>query len=186
MQSLGGLEDGDVAVGGLCTIPLAATELFKPLHQNSSRKEHLQIAYRRAQATAGAYGIELAPQIIFRGLTQSPADMSPEDIVFLTQKFRDFHMDLIAAIDGAAFTLLTIQWNLAAGTLAPFALKRPELRPLLKQIIDFEVSCVNLISVPHRISKLTIQCSIPFVRSRAWAGLTKSGDNSYTFTERRV
>jgi hypothetical protein len=43
-------------------------------------------------------------------------------------------------MDGAAATLLTIQFNLVAGTLVPFAMKRPELRPLLKKVLDFDVS----------------------------------------------
>ncbi len=43
-------------------------------------------------------------------------------------------------MDGAATTLITIQYNLAAGTLAPFAFKRPDLQPLLKRIMDFDVS----------------------------------------------
>ena len=53
-------------------------------------------------------------------------------------------MDKICMLDGAATTLLSIQYNLAAGTLAPFALKRPELRPLLEKILRFDVSYVIL------------------------------------------
>ena len=49
-------------------------------------------------------------------------------------------MDKICILDGSTTTLLTIQYNLAAGTLGPHAFKRPELRPLLKQIMDFDVS----------------------------------------------
>ena len=41
--------------------------------------------------------------------------------------------------------LLSIQCNLAAGTLAPYAESRPELRPLLKQILDFNISYVILL-----------------------------------------
>ena len=49
-------------------------------------------------------------------------------------------MDNIMFLDGAANTLLTIQYNLAGGTLAPFSIKRPELQPLMEKIINFEVS----------------------------------------------
>lgn len=49
-------------------------------------------------------------------------------------------MDNIVVLDGAATTLLTIQYNLAAGTLARFALKRRELRPMVQKLLDFEVS----------------------------------------------
>lgn len=40
----------------------------------------------------------------------------------------------------AAFTLITIQYNLAAGTLAPFIEKRPDLQELMDKILSFEVS----------------------------------------------
>lgn len=49
-------------------------------------------------------------------------------------------------MDGAATTLLTIQYNLAAGTLAPFAFKRPELQPILKKIMDLFFSAQFLLS----------------------------------------
>ena len=60
--------------------------------------------------------------------------------MYLRPKFWALHSDLVAPLDGAAFTLITIQYNLAAGTLGPHAFKRPELRPLLQQIMDFDVS----------------------------------------------
>jgi acyl-CoA oxidase len=53
-------------------------------------------------------------------------------------------MDQIAPLDGAAYTLLAIQYNLVAGTLAPFALKRPELQSLLTRIMNFDVLCAYL------------------------------------------
>jgi acyl-CoA oxidase len=49
------------------------------------------------------------------------------------------HQDQIGAYDGGAITLLTIQYNLAAGTLAPHALERPELMPLLNKMMNFDV-----------------------------------------------
>lgn len=51
-------------------------------------------------------------------------------------------MDNIMFMDGAMTSLLTIQYNLAAGMLAPFAAERPELRPLMQKILDFDVSSV--------------------------------------------
>jgi hypothetical protein len=61
------------------------------------------------------------------------------------------HTDNIAAVDIAPMALLTIQYNLAAGTIAPWSEKRPELRPILQKILDFEVSCV----VQHALSSMT-------------------------------
>ncbi len=67
-------------------------------------------------------------------------DLSAHDCTALTDKFWAMHWDNIAALDVAAFSILTIQYNLVAGALAPHAATRPELRPLLKQILDFDIS----------------------------------------------
>ena len=56
--------------------------------------------------------IELAAHNLAAGLTA-------EDVLYLRPKFWALHTDLIAPLDGAATTLITIQYNLAAGTLAP-------------------------------------------------------------------
>ena len=60
----------------------------------------------------------------------------------LSRKFWALHMDNIAAIDMAPMAVLTIQYNLTAGTIAPWAEKRPELRPILRKVLDFDVSWV--------------------------------------------
>lgn len=52
------------------------------------------------------------------------------------------HTDPILCLDGAATTLLTIQYNLCIGTIAPFALKRPELVPLLRSLLKYETMYV--------------------------------------------
>ena len=72
--------------------------------------------------------------------TNIVVDLSAHDCIALTDKFWAMHWDNIAASDIAAYSILTIQYNLVAGALAPFAAKRPELRPLLQQILDFDVS----------------------------------------------
>ena len=43
-------------------------------------------------------------------------------------------------LDGSATTLLVIQLNLVAGTLAPHALIREDLMPLMNDILNFRVS----------------------------------------------
>ena len=67
-------------------------------------------------------------------------DVSADDIMNLTPKFWDIHTDPIATMDGAAYVFLVVQLNLAAGTLAPYARKRPDLRPLLESMLKFDVS----------------------------------------------
>ena len=74
------------------------------------------------------------------------AGLSAHDVHNLTEKFWNFHMDPIMFMDGAMASILTIQYNLAAGMLAPFAAERPELRPLMQKMLDFDVSSVAVIS----------------------------------------
>lgn len=62
------------------------------------------------------------------------------------------YMDYIVTHDGGAVALFSIQLNLMAGTLAPFAQKRPELRPLLEDVLAFRVSYVAFMSFAHRRS----------------------------------
>ena len=63
-----------------------------------------------------------------------------EDVLFLSPKFWDLHTDPIACIDGAAATLLTIQYNLCAGTLVTYLPEQPSFAPLLQRILDLKVS----------------------------------------------
>jgi hypothetical protein len=63
-------------------------------------------------------------------------------VTALSPKFWAMHTDNIAAVDIAPIVILTIHYNLVAGIIAPWAEKRPELRPIFQKILDFEVSCV--------------------------------------------
>lgn len=63
-----------------------------------------------------------------------------EDVLFLSPKFWDLHTDPIASIDGAAASLLTLQYNLCAGTLATYLPEQPGLAPLLQRVLNFDVS----------------------------------------------
>lgn len=66
--------------------------------------------------------------------------MKIQDVLSLSPKFWQLHQDFLAAFDIAAYTLVTIQLNLAAGTLAPFATSSRQHRLLLEEILGFEVS----------------------------------------------
>lgn len=63
-----------------------------------------------------------------------------EDCLHMTPKFWAVHKDGIIVRDAVAHILVTIQLNLVAGTVAPFALKRPDLHPLMKEILNFDIS----------------------------------------------
>lgn len=57
----------------------------------------------------------------------------------MTPKFWEMHTDPIIASDGAATTLLTIQLNLVAGTLARFVSEREDLLPTLGDLLQYKV-----------------------------------------------
>lgn len=63
-----------------------------------------------------------------------------DDIVNLTPKFFAVHRDDIIIRDIGSHALLSIQHNLVAGTLAPFAKDSPQIQGLLDQVLAFEVS----------------------------------------------
>jgi hypothetical protein len=73
-------------------------------------------------------------------VTNELADFKVDDVLHLTPKFWQYHQDLINPFDMAAFTLITIQYNLCAGTLAPFLPGRSDLGELMERILNFEVS----------------------------------------------
>lgn len=58
----------------------------------------------------------------------------------------ELHMDPILVNDQGSTTLLTIQYNLAAGTLSAFAARRPDLMPLMKKILRFDVNAQYLLT----------------------------------------
>ncbi|KAH8093147.1 hypothetical protein BXZ70DRAFT_950310 [Cristinia sonorae] len=130
------------------TVPLAATPLFKRANPALSLDERTEITYQRARAISRAY------------------KLTAQDVVFLRPKFWQLHTDQISPMDGAATTLITIQYNLAAGTLAPFAFKRADLQPLLKQIMDFDVSAQFLLSeVGHGLDSPNLETTATLLPS---------------------
>jgi hypothetical protein len=80
----------------------------------------------------------------------------------LTQKFWDMATDNIVAIDPSMVAILGIQYNLGAGTLIPWAARRPELRPLMKRIMDFDVKCV---ATSPSLTYVDQACSLQFMVS---------------------
>lgn len=63
--------------------------------------------------------------------------MTIDDLLTLSQKFWDLHVDPIVLLDTAATTLLTIQFNLCAGTIAQYSLQRPDLVPLVEDLLRY-------------------------------------------------
>ncbi|TDL26559.1 acyl-CoA dehydrogenase NM domain-like protein [Rickenella mellea] len=122
------------------TAHLPKTKLFQRPIRRLSLDEQCELSYQRARAIAQQYAL------------------TAHDVLTLSEKFWELHMDNVAMMDGAAITLLTIQYNLAAGTLAPFAMKRPELRPLLQRILNFDVSAQFLLTeVSHGLDAMNLE-----------------------------
>ncbi|KAI3296062.1 hypothetical protein DTO002I6_3745 [Penicillium roqueforti] len=119
---------------------LARSELFKPAPRSLSLEESTRLSYQRAKAFANAYGLTL------------------KDVLYITPKFWKLHREPLLTLDGGAFTLLSIQCNLFVGTLAPFALKRPELQRILQSALDFDLSAQFMLTeVNHGLDARNIQ-----------------------------
>lgn len=69
-------------------------------------------------------------------------ELTAEDIVKTTPRYWQLQMDPILPMDGAATSLLIIHLNLCIGTLAKYAAGRPDLRGILKNLLNFETLCV--------------------------------------------
>ncbi|KAG2049695.1 acyl-CoA dehydrogenase NM domain-like protein [Suillus hirtellus] len=104
------------------TSQLCQSDLFEKRSELLSRNARVVLSYERAKAIGLALGITL------------------NDTLNLTQKFWDIHTDPIMVRDGAAATLVTIQYNLVAGTLAKYAATtRPDLLSLVENILRWDV-----------------------------------------------
>lgn len=125
------------------TASLASTSLFRISHLALPGCERTELSFQRAKAIAQAYGkLDLIrPRPVLQRLYN--AGLTAQDIVFLRSKFWTLHTDQICSMDGVATSYLTIQYNLVAGTLAPFASERLELQSLLQQVLDFDISYVS-------------------------------------------
>jgi acyl-CoA oxidase len=121
------------------TTALLSTRLFQSTFDELSRQELTNRAYARARAIGKAYGGVLCIQYKQEYLLTQEVGMQPEDVLSMTPKFWQLHLDLIFVMDMAASTLITIQYNLVAGTVALFAAERPDLQMILKELLDFNV-----------------------------------------------
>ena len=72
-----------------------------------------------------------------------------DDIVNLTPKFFAMHRDDIIIRDIGSHALLSIQHNLVAGTLAPFAKESTQVQQLLEDVLAFKISYVSTVNL-HR------------------------------------
>ncbi|KAL4767074.1 hypothetical protein BDW60DRAFT_227045 [Aspergillus nidulans var. acristatus] len=104
------------------TLELTQSPLFKIPACSLSLEERTKLTYERAKKICHAYSLTV------------------EDILSLSPKLWMLHTDPIAAVDGGALTLISIQYNLFVGTVAPFAASRPDLQRILQRALSFEIS----------------------------------------------
>ncbi|KAF5857317.1 hypothetical protein ETB97_005966 [Aspergillus alliaceus] len=107
---------------------LLESHLFTLPWNSMSEAEQPKISYDRSRAIGRAFQFTMS------------------DILHLTPKFWKFHRENICALDICASSLVTIQCNLVAGTLAPFVQDHPEHRLLLDQILNFDVNAQFLLT----------------------------------------
>ncbi|KAL0256634.1 hypothetical protein SLS55_009029 [Diplodia seriata] len=66
--------------------------------------------------------------------------MSHNDILTLSPKFWNFHLDPIHATANNCLVLLTTHLNLCIGTLGSYLKDRPDLGPLVEKLLKFEIN----------------------------------------------
>ncbi|KAH9940467.1 acyl-CoA dehydrogenase NM domain-like protein [Epithele typhae] len=98
---------------------LLSSAFFKKSTFHMSESDRALLSHERARAIGLSYALTI------------------DDVLSLTPKFWHMHCDPIGLQDGAAMTLVTIQYNLTLGTIARYAKHRPELEPLLEELLQY-------------------------------------------------
>ncbi|OCH86126.1 acyl-CoA dehydrogenase NM domain-like protein [Obba rivulosa] len=101
------------------SLPLLDTPIFKTSVYSVDSRERAWLSYAKAKAIGLAHNVTI------------------NDLVALNSNFWDLHTDPMVLLDGAAMTLLTIQYNLCAGTIAEHISKRSDLVPLVEDLLQF-------------------------------------------------
>ncbi|PLB46467.1 acyl-CoA dehydrogenase NM domain-like protein [Aspergillus steynii IBT 23096] len=104
------------------TLELAQSPTFKPASLSLSIESRTRLTYERAKLICDAFNLTV------------------EDALYLSPNFWKIQTDLIGSMDGGAITLITIQYNLFVGTVAPYAVGRPDLELILDRAMKFEIS----------------------------------------------
>ncbi|KAJ5726132.1 acyl-CoA oxidase [Penicillium malachiteum] len=104
------------------TVELARSPLMKPASLSLTVEERTQLTYQRARALAQSYNLTL------------------KDVVEMTPLFWKLHMDMLTAMDGGAINLVSVQYNLFVGTVAPFVATHPELPSIIEKALRVDIS----------------------------------------------
>ncbi|KAJ6550613.1 hypothetical protein DFH09DRAFT_1366654 [Mycena vulgaris] len=136
--TLGSTSSRRVAIKSLPTSALFSGN--KVFEGYLSYDQRVRLSLARARALVHAYNLTV------------------DDIASLNQPFWDLHQDPAMAMDTGAGTLVTIQINLAAGTLVKHAIDSPETSKLLDDVLAFRVLAhYCLTEVAHGLDAINIE-----------------------------
>ncbi|KAI0311330.1 hypothetical protein OF83DRAFT_1069005 [Amylostereum chailletii] len=121
------------------TKDLAQSTLFQAHAEGLPIEERISLSHQRARAIASAYRL------------------TTEDLLTLSDNFWKLHTEPIWSMDGAAGTLMTLQYNCCAGTLAMFVSKQPHLKLILDQVLSYDVSYFCLTEVGHGLDAIHLE-----------------------------
>ncbi|KJZ71312.1 hypothetical protein HIM_09322 [Hirsutella minnesotensis 3608] len=131
------------------TTKLLSLEIFSSSCDRLDDAERIRIAYLRAREIAktfSQYSLQFRKKDDASLMQHAPCqEFDLSDILSLSPEFWAFHQNNICAYDMAAFSLMTIQYNLAAGTLATHMSNQAH-RQLLDRILKFEISAHFLLT----------------------------------------
>ena len=91
-------------------------------------------------------------------LKHVPIDLTADDVLKMTPKFWEMHLDPNIALDYGLFTILAAQINLTVGTLSRYLTSRPDLAPLVDALLKGDVIGLYLLSERgHGLDALNIE-----------------------------
>ncbi|KAI0819347.1 hypothetical protein BC628DRAFT_1423904 [Trametes gibbosa] len=101
------------------TLHLPNTPLFSSRVHSREPIDRALLSYEKAKAVGLSYNLSI------------------DDLLSLSPKFWQLHNDPITVMDFGATTLLSIQYNLCAGTIARYVSRRPELISLVDDLLQY-------------------------------------------------
>ncbi|KAL4909250.1 hypothetical protein BDW74DRAFT_79126 [Aspergillus multicolor] len=128
------------------TLELVQTPLFRPEPNSMSLEERTRLTYKRAKKICETYNLTI------------------KDVLYLTPAFWKLQTDLIAAREGGAMTVISVQYTLCVGTAAPFAKTRPDLQTILQRAMKFEVFMPFMLTeVGHGLDARNLETTATFL-----------------------
>lgn len=119
------------------TLDVLGTSEFSETSYMLSTPERAKLSYQRAESAALSYSKTSVSMLSSLVLIDNYSEMTMEDIQNVSPKFWQLHQDPITLLDGGVITLMTIQYNLCVGTIAHYIPDRPDLIPLVEDLLKW-------------------------------------------------